>query len=63
MQKDGAALGSIDLFECTGIDRTNGKKGFGFDIKVYKVHVCDFSRAGATCVVGLVLAGPIFWNK
>ena len=33
LQKDNP-LGSVDLFECTGIDRSNGKKGFGFDIKV-----------------------------
>ena len=47
MQKDGP-LGSIDLFECTGIDRSNGKKGFGFDIKVH-VHILLVNHSLSTC--------------
>ena len=33
LQKDNSQ-GSIDLFECVGVDKTTGRKGFGFDIKV-----------------------------
>ena len=34
-----APLGSIDLFECSSVVKTNGKKGYGFDLKV-RTYVC-----------------------
>ena len=33
--------GSIDLFDCVGIDKTGGRKGFGFDITVCLCAVLD----------------------
>ena len=46
MQKDNSQ-GSIDLFECVGVDKTGGRKGFGFDIKVC---ICSIIGSGQ-CIV------------